>query len=40
MLAAVDESAYDGHIGLEYRPKTTTEAALAWIEEYGYHRGG
>src|SRR4051812_8955913 len=40
ILAAVDESGYDGHIGLEYRPKTTSEAALEWIEQYGYTRGG
>jgi hydroxypyruvate isomerase len=40
VLAAVDASGYDGHIGLEYRPKTTTEAALAWIEDYGLSRGG
>jgi hydroxypyruvate isomerase len=40
VLAAVDASDYDGHIGLEYRPKTTTTAALAWIEAFGYRRGG
>jgi hydroxypyruvate isomerase len=40
VLAAVDQSDYDGHIGLEYRPKTTSDAALAWIEAYGYRRGG
>ncbi len=40
ILAAVEASGYDGHIGLEYRPKTTSDAALAWIESYGYQRGG
>lgn len=40
VLAAVDASGYKGHIGLEYRPSTTSDAALAWIEEYGYQRGG
>ena len=40
ILAAVEESGYEGHIGLEYRPKTTSDAALTWIEDYGYRRGG
>ena len=40
VLAAVEASGYQGHIGLEYRPKTTTDAALTWIEQYGYRRGG
>lgn len=40
VLAAVDQSGYAGHIGLEYRPKTTSEQALRWIEDYGYARGG
>ena len=40
VLAAVDASGYAGHIGLEYRPKTTSDAALTWIEQYGYRRGG
>ncbi len=40
VLAAVDASGYDGHVGLEYRPSSTSEAALQWIEEYGYGRGG
>jgi hydroxypyruvate isomerase len=40
VLAAIDESGYDGHIGLEYRPATTSDAALTWIERFGYRRGG
>jgi hydroxypyruvate isomerase len=40
VLAAVDASGYQGHVGLEYRPKTTSDAALAWIEQYGFQRGG
>ena len=40
VLAAVDASGYSGHVGLEYRPSTTSEAALTWIEAYGYQRGG
>jgi hydroxypyruvate isomerase len=40
VLAAVDDSGYAGHIGLEYRPKTTSDTALAWIEQFGYRRGG
>jgi len=40
VLAAVERSGYGGHVGLEYRPLTTTDASLAWIEQYGYRRGG
>jgi hydroxypyruvate isomerase len=40
VLAAIDASGYEGHIGLEYRPRTSTDAALTWIEQYGYRRGG
>jgi hydroxypyruvate isomerase len=30
-LAELDTLAYPGTVGLEYRPNTTTEAALAWL---------
>lgn len=31
VLAALDESAYDGYVGLEYRILGTTEEGLAWL---------
>ena len=31
VFAALDDLGYDGYIGLEYRPATTTEASLAWM---------
>lgn len=27
---------YDGVIGCEYKPSTTTEAGLGWVKEFGY----
>ena len=39
VLAAVDEVGYEGYVGLEYRPKGTSEESLRWIEEYGLARG-
>ena len=30
-LSALDESGYEGQVGLEYRPATTTQAALEWL---------
>jgi hydroxypyruvate isomerase len=33
-LAQLDADAYAGYIGLEYKPKTTTEAGLAWTAPY------
>lgn len=35
VLAAIDRLGYDGHIGCEYRPKTTTNDGLAWIAQHG-----
>ncbi|HVA87832.1 MAG TPA: TIM barrel protein [Candidatus Saccharimonadales bacterium] len=40
VLKAIDEAGYTGYVGLEYRPTGSTEDSLAWIDEYGYHRGG
>jgi hydroxypyruvate isomerase len=30
-LKQLDEVGYAGAVGLEYRPSTTTDAALAWL---------
>ena len=40
ILAAIDAAGYDGYVGLEYRPLRSTVESLAWIESYGYTRGG
>ncbi len=31
----LDAAGYDGWVGCEYRPRTTTEAGLAWAAPYG-----
>ncbi|HET8601141.1 MAG TPA: TIM barrel protein [Segeticoccus sp.] len=30
-LAAIEASGYDGYVGLEYKPTTTTEESLTWL---------
>jgi hydroxypyruvate isomerase len=35
VLDALDRLAWDGYVGLEYRPKTTTAAGLGWARKYG-----
>jgi len=35
VLDALDRLGWDGHVGLEYRPKTTTAAGLGWAHKYG-----
>ena len=35
VLDALDRLGWDGHVGLEYRPKTTTAAGLGWARKYG-----
>jgi hydroxypyruvate isomerase len=35
VLGALDELGYDGFVGLEYRPTSTTEESLAWMEGAG-----
>jgi hydroxypyruvate isomerase len=32
----IDESGYDGWVSLEYKPSTTTEASLGWLERFGF----
>ena len=31
LLAALEANGYDGYVGLEYKPTTTTEESLAWL---------
>jgi hydroxypyruvate isomerase len=35
LLDALDRLGYDGYVGLEYKPKTTTGAGLGWAAKYG-----
>jgi hydroxypyruvate isomerase len=34
LVAAVESLGYDGHIGAEYLPATTTTEGLAWMDSY------
>lgn len=40
ILRAFDRLGYDGWIGAEYRPRTTTEAGLGWLEDYREDQSG
>jgi len=33
VFAAIDASSYNGNVGCEYRPKTTTVEALGWMDQ-------
>lgn len=35
VLETLDRLGYAGHVGLEYRPRTTTAAGLGWARPYG-----
>ena len=35
LLDVLDRLGYDGYVGLEYKPKTTTGAGLGWAGRYG-----
>jgi hydroxypyruvate isomerase len=35
IFALLDRLGYDGWVGCEYRPKTTTQASLAWARPWG-----
>ena len=35
LLDVLDGLGYDGYVGLEYKPKTTTAAGLGWATKYG-----
>ena len=34
LLRAIDALGYDGWIGCEYKPTTTTSAGLSWMDPY------
>jgi hydroxypyruvate isomerase len=34
LFDAIDEMGYDGWIGCEYKPRTTTAEGLQWAEPY------
>ncbi len=34
LFKAIDESGYQGWLGCEYNPTTTTEESLAWVKKY------
>ncbi len=35
LLAALDAMGWDGHVGAEYRPRSTAEDGLGWMRAYG-----
>ena len=37
LLRWLDEIGYDGWVGCEYKPKTNTQAGLAWIADHARH---
>ena len=37
VLKVIEESGYDGWIGLEYKAKNDTVRGLKWIEKFGYN---
>ena len=37
VLKVIEESGYDGWIGLEYKAKADTIKGLEWIEKFGYN---
>lgn len=36
VLAALDETGYDGWVSLEYKPSGPTESTLGWLRDWGY----
>lgn len=36
VLRAVEQSGYNGYVGLEYIPSTTTTSSFGWIEQMGF----
>lgn len=38
VLRHLDVMGYEGYVGLEYRPSTTSEASFGWIEQMGFFR--
>jgi hydroxypyruvate isomerase len=39
LFQQLDRVGYQGWVGCEYRPLTTTEAGLAWLQAYLWKRG-
>jgi 2-dehydrotetronate isomerase len=39
LFKLIDDSGYDGYVGCEYRPRTTTVAGLGWAERLGVKLG-
>lgn len=39
LFEVIDGTGYTGHIGCEYKPRTTTEDGLAWVERLGVSLG-
>ena len=37
LLDVLDRLGYEGYVGLEYKPKTTTVDGLGWAKRYGIH---
>jgi hydroxypyruvate isomerase len=35
LLEVLDRLGFQGFVGLEYKPKTTTAAGLGWAAKYG-----
>lgn len=35
IFSLIKEIGYNGHIGLEYKPKTTTMEGLKWVKNFG-----
>jgi len=38
VLRELDALGYEGYVGLEYRPSSSTEASFGWIEAMGFRR--
>lgn len=36
VLSVLEKEGYDGYVGLEYRPKSSSVDGLCWIQNYGY----
>lgn len=36
VLSILEKEGYDGYVGLEYCPKSSSVDGLSWIQKYGY----
>ncbi|KOC60941.1 Putative hydroxypyruvate isomerase [Habropoda laboriosa] len=36
VLSILEREGYDGYVGLEYRPQSSSVGGLSWIQKYGY----